>query len=129
MCGINAVGAQGCSCMSTFCHAPLKIAVLLHKTANDSHSLLGTLGHSSFNKAPKGSSEKHEMTPETPRNFKKLGEIQGTPRNSKELQGTLRNSEELPGKDAEELDRCQKKAKVSPSSLLSLTFKELQTCS
>ena len=32
-CGINAVGAQGCSCMSTFCHAPLKIALLLHKMA------------------------------------------------------------------------------------------------
>ena len=30
-CGINAVGAQGCSCMSTFCHAPEKIALLLHK--------------------------------------------------------------------------------------------------
>ena len=35
MCGINPVGGQGCGCMSTFCHAPLKIAVLLHKTAND----------------------------------------------------------------------------------------------
>ena len=39
MCGINAVGAQGCGCMSTclatFCHAPKKIAVLLHKTEND----------------------------------------------------------------------------------------------
>ena len=35
MCGINAVGAQGCSCMSTFCHAPLKIALLLHKMANE----------------------------------------------------------------------------------------------
>ena len=31
MCGINPVGGQGCGCMSTFCHAPLKIAVLLHK--------------------------------------------------------------------------------------------------
>ena len=31
MCGINAVGAQGCGCMFTFCHTPLKIAVLLHK--------------------------------------------------------------------------------------------------
>ena len=28
ICGINVVGAQGCSCMSTFCHAPLKIAYL-----------------------------------------------------------------------------------------------------
>ena len=35
MCGINAVGAQGYGCMSTFCQAPLKIAVLLHKRAND----------------------------------------------------------------------------------------------
>ena len=35
MCGIDAVGAQGCSCMSTFCHAPLKIALLLHKMANE----------------------------------------------------------------------------------------------
>ena len=32
MCGINAVGAQGSGCMLTLCHAPLKIAVLLHKT-------------------------------------------------------------------------------------------------
>ena len=31
MCGINAKGAQRCGCMFTFCHAPLKIAVLLHK--------------------------------------------------------------------------------------------------
>ena len=30
-CGNNAVGAQGCNCMSTFCHAPEKIALLLHK--------------------------------------------------------------------------------------------------
>ena len=35
MCGINAVGAQGSVCMFTFCHAPLKIALLLHKMAND----------------------------------------------------------------------------------------------
>ena len=34
-CGINAVGAQGCSCMSTFYHAPLKIVLLLHKMANE----------------------------------------------------------------------------------------------
>ena len=33
ICSINVVGAQGCSCMSTFCHAPLKIALLLHKMA------------------------------------------------------------------------------------------------
>ena len=31
--GINAVGAQRCSCMSTFCHAYLKMGVLLHKMA------------------------------------------------------------------------------------------------
>ena len=43
MCGINAVGARGCDCISTFFHAPLKIAVLLHKTANDSHSFSGTV--------------------------------------------------------------------------------------
>ena len=42
-CGINSVGAQGRGCMSTFCHAPLKIAVLLHKTANASHSFSGTV--------------------------------------------------------------------------------------
>ena len=34
MCGINAVGAQGSGCMFTLCHAPLKMAVLLHKTGN-----------------------------------------------------------------------------------------------
>ena len=43
MCGINAVGAQGCSCMSTFCHAPLKIALLLHKMANGPYSLSETV--------------------------------------------------------------------------------------
>ena len=32
MCGINAVGAQGSVCMFTLCHAPLEMAVLLHKT-------------------------------------------------------------------------------------------------
>ena len=31
MCGINAVGDQGCGCKFTFCHALLKIVVLLHK--------------------------------------------------------------------------------------------------
>ena len=31
--GINAVGAQGCGCMFTFCHAYLKMGVLLHKMA------------------------------------------------------------------------------------------------
>ena len=30
MCGINAVGAQRSGCMFTLCHAPLKMAVLLH---------------------------------------------------------------------------------------------------
>ena len=30
MCGINAVEAQGCGCMFTFCHAYLKMGVLLH---------------------------------------------------------------------------------------------------
>ena len=43
MCGINAIGAQGCSCMSTFCHAPLKIALLLHKRANGPYSLSETV--------------------------------------------------------------------------------------
>ena len=43
MCGNNAVGAQGCSCMSTFCHAPLKIALLLHKMANGPYSLSETV--------------------------------------------------------------------------------------
>ena len=33
MCGIIAVGGQGCGCMSTFCHAYLKMGVLLHKMA------------------------------------------------------------------------------------------------
>ena len=31
MCGIDAVEAQGCGCMFIFCHAYLKIGVLLHK--------------------------------------------------------------------------------------------------
>ena len=43
MCGINAVGAQGCSCMSTFCHAPLKIALSLHKMAKGPYSLSETV--------------------------------------------------------------------------------------
>ena len=33
MCGIIAVEAQGCGCMFTFCHAYLKMGVLLHKMA------------------------------------------------------------------------------------------------
>ena len=43
MCGTNAVGAQGCSCMSTFCHAPLKIVLLLHKMANGPYSFSETV--------------------------------------------------------------------------------------
>ena len=31
MSGINAAKAQGCDCMFTFCHAYLKMGVLLHK--------------------------------------------------------------------------------------------------
>ena len=41
ICGIN--GAQGCSCMSTFCHAPLKIALLLHKMTNGPYSMSETV--------------------------------------------------------------------------------------
>merc|ERR1712051_421261 len=33
MCVIDAVEAQGCGCMFTFCHAYLKMGVLLHKMA------------------------------------------------------------------------------------------------
>ena len=33
MCGIDAVEAQGCGCMFTFCHVYLKMGVLLHKMA------------------------------------------------------------------------------------------------
>ena len=33
MCGINAVGVQGCCCIFTFCHTYLKMGVLLHKMA------------------------------------------------------------------------------------------------
>ena len=43
MCGIDVVGAHGCSCMSTFCHAPLKIVLLLHKMANGPYSLSETV--------------------------------------------------------------------------------------
>ena len=32
MCGINAVGAQGCGCMFRLCHTSLKMGLLLHKT-------------------------------------------------------------------------------------------------
>ena len=45
ICGINAVGSQGCGCMSTFCHAPKKIAHLLHKMANGPYSLSETVCH------------------------------------------------------------------------------------
>ena len=31
MCGINAIGAQGCGCMFTVCHTRLKMGVLLLK--------------------------------------------------------------------------------------------------
>ena len=48
MCGINALGPQGCSCMSTFCHALQKIALLLHKMANGPYSFLETVYHSSI---------------------------------------------------------------------------------
>ena len=43
MCGINPVGGQGCGCMSTFCHASLKIALLLHKMANGPYLLSETV--------------------------------------------------------------------------------------
>ena len=43
MFGINVVGAQGCSCISTFCHAPLKIALLLNKMANGPYSFSETV--------------------------------------------------------------------------------------
>ena len=33
VCGINVVGAQGCGCMLTFCHASPKMTILLHKEA------------------------------------------------------------------------------------------------
>ena len=33
MCGINAVEAQGCGYIFTFCHAYLKVGVLLQKMA------------------------------------------------------------------------------------------------
>ena len=42
-CGIVVVGAQGCSCMSTFCHGPLKVALLLHKMVNGPYSLSETV--------------------------------------------------------------------------------------
>ena len=35
MCGIKAIGAQGCGYMFTFFHDPLKIAILLHKMADE----------------------------------------------------------------------------------------------
>ena len=43
MCGINVVGAQGSGCMFTFCHAPLKTAVLLHKMAKVPYSFSETV--------------------------------------------------------------------------------------
>ena len=50
-CGINAVGAQRCSCLFTFCHAPLKIALLLHKMANEcKQPLVAVCNKSNFSK-------------------------------------------------------------------------------
>ena len=43
MCGINAVGAQGSGCMFTFSHAPLNIALLLHKMAKVPYSFSETV--------------------------------------------------------------------------------------
>ena len=43
MCGINTVGAQGSGCMFTLCHAPLKMALLLHKMASVCKQALMTL--------------------------------------------------------------------------------------
>ena len=34
MCVNNPVGAQGCGCMFTFCHAYLNMGVLIHKMAS-----------------------------------------------------------------------------------------------
>ena len=48
MCGINAVGAQGSGCMFTLCHAPLKMAVLLHKMASVCKQALMTVGRSTL---------------------------------------------------------------------------------
>ena len=42
-CGINAVGAQGPGCSFSFCHAHLKIALLLHKMANGPYSFSETV--------------------------------------------------------------------------------------
>ena len=43
MFGINAAEAQGCDCMFTFCHAPLKTALLLHKMAKVPYSFSETV--------------------------------------------------------------------------------------
>ena len=43
ICGINVAAAKGCSCKSTFCHAPLKMALLLHKMENGPYSLSETV--------------------------------------------------------------------------------------
>ena len=43
MCGISAVGAQGCSFISTICHAPFENRSFDNKTANNSHSFVGTV--------------------------------------------------------------------------------------
>ena len=41
--GINAVGAQVCGYMFTFCHAYLKMGVLLHKMAIDCKIMSATV--------------------------------------------------------------------------------------
>ena len=43
MCGINAVGAQWSGYMFTFCHAPLKTALLLQKIAKVPYSFSETV--------------------------------------------------------------------------------------
>ena len=53
-CGMNAAGAQGCECMSTFCYTPLKIALLLHKMANElKHSSVTVYERSFFGQRSK----------------------------------------------------------------------------
>ena len=49
MCGINAVGAQGCGCIFTFCHAYLKMGVLLHKMASVCKQALMTVYKKIYN--------------------------------------------------------------------------------
>ena len=54
MCGGNAVGAQGSGCMFTLCHAPLEMAVLLHKMASVCKQALMTVGIKDYRKIIKG---------------------------------------------------------------------------